>query len=120
MIKKYKIDYDWKAEILVEINHDVATEKDLNEINNFWSGAEDRIKREGSPLNAVLKMLARTCLHLQLETGYSVTGIIEEFNWDKRGGGQEGWPKMDGSHGIKLLRVDEFGFNESDMTISEV
>jgi len=118
MIKKYKIDYDWKADVLVEIDHSIATEEKLKEINEFWSGAEDRVTQEGSVLNAVLKMLARTCLYLQLETGYSVTGIIEKFDWDSRNGGQEGWPKMDGTFGIKLLRVDEFEIDESDMTIS--
>ncbi|WP_035276512.1 DUF2528 family protein [Desulforegula conservatrix] len=120
MIKKYKIDYDWKAEVRVEIDHDIATEEKLKEINDFWIGAEDRVRQEGSVLNAVLKMLTRTCLLLQIEKGYNTVGIIEEFDWDTSNGGIEGWPKMDGSFGFKLLRVDNLDFDETDMTISEI
>ncbi len=36
-IKKYIIDYDWKASIEIEIDHDVMTEEKLHQINNFWS-----------------------------------------------------------------------------------
>ena len=39
-IKKYIIDYDWKASIEIEIDHDVMTEEKLHQINNFWSDSE--------------------------------------------------------------------------------
>lgn len=120
MIKKYNIEYDLKVNVYVEIDHSIATDEILKEIIEFWTGSEDLVKQAGGVLNAVLKMLTRTCLYLQIETGYNVTGIIEKFDWDARNGGQEGWPKMDGSYGIKLLRVDEFKLDENDMTISEI
>ncbi len=41
-IKKYIIDYDWKASIEIEIDHDVMTEEKLHQINNFWSDSEYR------------------------------------------------------------------------------
>ncbi|EOP9209508.1 DUF2528 family protein, partial [Escherichia coli] len=34
-INKYIIDYDWKASIEIEIDHDVMTEEKLHQINNF-------------------------------------------------------------------------------------
>ena len=39
-VKKYTVDYDWKAELTVEIDHDVMTDEKLHEINNFWSNAD--------------------------------------------------------------------------------
>lgn len=118
-IKRYKVDYDFKAEVVIEINHNVMTEKNLAEINNFWSNSKSRAQREGSVLNAVLKMLAATVLRLQVEHGYNTGGIIDLFNWNDRNG-QEGWPEMDGSHGIKLVSVDEFSFEYGEMSISEL
>ena len=58
-IKKYIIDYDWKASIEIEIDHDVMTEEKLHQINNFWSDSEYRLNKHGSVLNAVLIMLAQ-------------------------------------------------------------
>lgn len=58
-VKKYTVDYDWKAELTVEIDHDVMTDEKLHEINNFWSNADYRLERQGSVLNAVLVMLAK-------------------------------------------------------------
>ncbi|EFC0095550.1 DUF2528 family protein [Escherichia coli] len=50
-IKKYIIDYDWKASIEIEIDHDVMTEEKLHQINNFWSDSEYRLNmnRPGFP-----------------------------------------------------------------------
>ena len=42
-IKKYIIDYDWKASIEIEIDHDVMTEEKLHQINNFWTLNTDSI-----------------------------------------------------------------------------
>jgi hypothetical protein len=42
-VKKYTVDYDWKAELTAEIDHDVMTDEKLHEINNFWSNADYRL-----------------------------------------------------------------------------
>lgn len=118
-IKRYKVDYDFKADVVIEINFNVLTEELLAEINNFWCNSESRVRREGSVLNAVLKMLAATVLRLQVQHDFSTAGIIDLFNWND-GNGQEGWPEMDGSYGIKLVSVDEFDFEYGEMSISEL
>ncbi|KAB0121829.1 DUF2528 family protein, partial [Escherichia coli] len=41
------IDYDWKASIEIEIDHDVMTEEKLHQINNFWSDSEYRLNKHG-------------------------------------------------------------------------
>ena len=118
-IKEYKIDYDFKAEIIVEIDHDIANEASLHEINNFWSDSQFRLSSENSVLDAVLKMLAQQILIIQTYHGYTLDGVLSLFDWN-RNGGQEGWPSLDGSPGIKLTSVDTFEFDESDMSISEI
>lgn len=112
-VKKYTVDYDWKAELEVEIDHDVMTDEKLNEINNFWSNADYRLQRQGSVLNAVLVMLAKEALLIALSQNYNTYGVVSEFDWSK-GEGVEGWPPMDGSEGIKITSVDVSGILDSD------
>ncbi|MBJ8955884.1 DUF2528 family protein [Citrobacter braakii] len=119
-IKKYTVDYDWKAEIDIEIDHDVMTEEKLHEINNFWSEAKYRLMKHESVLNAVLIMLAQHAMLIALENGFNTYGVVCEFDW-KEGNGQEGWPSMDGSEGIKITGIDVSGvFDSDDMTIKSL
>ncbi|WP_129954211.1 DUF2528 family protein [Escherichia coli] len=91
-IKKYIIDYDWKASIEIEIDHDVMTEEKLHQINNFWSD-------------------------LAISSDLNAYGVVCEFDWND-GNGQEGWPPMDGSEGIRITDIDTSGiFDSDDMTI---
>lgn len=116
-VKKYTVDYDWKAELTVEIDHDVMTEEKLHEINNFWSNADYRLKRHETVLEAVLVMLAKEALLIALSQGYNTYGVVSEFDWSE-GNGVEGWPSMDGSDGIKITHVDVSGiFDSDDITI---
>ncbi|EFK2935836.1 DUF2528 family protein [Escherichia coli] len=116
-VKRYTVDYDWKAEIDIEIDHDVMTEEKLHEINNFWSEAKYRLMKHESVLNAVLIMLAQHAMLIALENNFNTYGVVCEFDW-KEGNGQEGWPPMDGSEGIKITGVDVSGvFDSDDMTI---
>ncbi|EMJ9694382.1 DUF2528 family protein, partial [Escherichia coli] len=44
-------------------------------------------------------------------------GVVCEFDWND-GNGQEGWPSMDGSEGIRITDIDTSGiFDSDDMTI---
>lgn len=115
-IKRYEIDYDWKASVTVEIDHDIVTEAELHNLNNFWSNAEWRIKQHGGVLNAVLKALAWRVIYIQFTEGYTIEGLIEQFDWNSRNG-QEGWPPMDGSHGIKIIDTEDLEIDYDDMSI---
>ncbi|EMR7184339.1 TPA: DUF2528 family protein [Escherichia coli] len=116
-IKKYIIDYDWKASIEIEIDHDVMTEEKLHQINNFWSDSEYRLNKHGSVLNAVLIMLAQHALLIAISSDLNAYGVVCEFDWND-GNGQEGWPSMDGSEGIRITDIDTSGIiDPDDMTI---
>lgn len=120
MNKKYEVDYDFKARIVVEIDHDIMTEEKLHEINSFWSNDKSRLDAEsGSVLDAVLKMLAQCIFCLEIERNVTTAGIVRLFDWGDRNGGQEGWPKMDGSAGIKVTDVEGLTFAARDMDVTE-
>jgi len=115
-IKSYTIDYDWKAELVVEIDHDIVGDKELREINEFWMGHERREENHGL-LEAVLIMLAKHVMPMVYELGYNTHGAVSLFDWDS-GNGQEGWPPMDGSQGIKITHIEVDGvFDEDDFTV---
>ncbi len=120
MIKKYQIDYDYKGDVVIEIDHAIFTTEKVEEINNFWGGAKDRIRDDGTALFAVLKMLAGELLRIELSGAYPIAyGIAGAFDWDKNRG-IEGWPKMDGSAGIKIISVDEIYYESNDMKVTEI
>ena len=79
-------------------------------INDFWSGADDRMSEAGDDvLIAVLNMLCRCALAAEMSDGFSA---VHQFAVE----GVEGWPLLNGSEGIKLVRVDRFTF-ESEVSI---
>ncbi|HFO6377389.1 TPA: DUF2528 family protein, partial [Escherichia coli] len=103
--------------IEIEIDHDVMTEEKLHQINNFWSDSEYRLNKHGSVLNAVLIMLAQHALLIAISSDLNAYGVVCEFDWND-GNGQEGWPPMDGSEGIRITDIDTSGiFDPDDMTI---
>ncbi|KOZ19737.1 Lambda prophage-derived protein ea10 [Escherichia coli] len=78
---------------------------------------EDRLNKHGSVLNAVLIMLAQHALLIAISSDLNAYGVVCEFDWND-GNGQEGWPSMDGSEGIRITDIDTSGiFDSDDMTI---
>lgn len=110
MKKRYTISYDWTFDLVVTIDHDVLTDEKLHEINNFWSGAKQRLGRAGGDIcKAVLTMLALQAFRM------TVTDLGPEGRLLR--GEEEGWPPLDGSHGIQLISLDYFEFDEDEITI---
>lgn len=114
--KQYKLDYDWKADVVIEINHDIATESFFHELNDFWCESEDRVDEDGSAFSGVMKLLAVVILQLTVEFPNKNTNGIKQLFKD----GQEGWPPMDGEYGIKIVSIDSFCFDSSDFSLEEI
>ena len=109
-IKTYTLDYDDKAEVIVEVDHDILNDELLHQINNFWSDAKFRlIDCNGNILKVVLRLLATAALREEIMNWSAVTSFQQ--------GTMEGWPKLDGSYGIKLVKVEELTFEDSDINI---
>ncbi|WP_068634934.1 DUF2528 family protein [Thauera butanivorans] len=123
--KRYRLSGD-NFDMTVEVDHAVLTEDKLHEINNFWSAADHRLKEhDGSVLDAVLEMLFNHVQRLIVEDswGLNLYGVLHEFAWKddegNRKNGQEGWPDMDGSYGISIVRVSDVDLDENPI-IAEV
>lgn len=114
-VKRYGVNWFGELDLVVEVDHDVVTNDTLTEINTFWSDSSDRLRdADGDVLIAVLKMLAQRCFQLTTAYGYSVKGLVLEFETI------EGWPRMDGSEGFKIIDCDELIFCKADISVSDV
>lgn len=110
---RYILEYGMGChEVVVELDDRPETEAVLHEINNFCGPEEARrnVNRHGSLVNAVLARLCVKAMDLSLRE----FSVVRAFN---EGYGQEGWPKLDGSEGIRLVSVEEFYFEEGDVNI---
>lgn len=119
MLKKYEVEWKDDFSVTFAVDHSVMTDEKLHEINDFWSGSEDRLDdADGNITKAVLTLLAGVALTIQLEYGLNAFGVMKRFDWDDDGG-VEGWPKMDGSDGILLAQISGIEFYESDFWFKE-
>lgn len=109
-VKRYVLEYADGYEVTVEIDHDIMTDEQLHEINNFWSGAKGRLYRD-SVLNAVLKMF----LVRWMQESCEAFDPEARFN----SGEVEGWPPLDGRYGIKLVNYDPFDFESENVYVRE-
>ena len=116
MIKKYsgKLCTDnCDFEAVIEIDHSILTDEKLHEILNFWSGAKERLEKADNNITvAVLKALCVRIFTLSVQ----VLDVVAEFDY-KAGKGVEGWPAMDGSYGIKIIRYEELTVEDEDIAI---
>jgi len=109
-VKTYTVEHaPTSGEIRVEINFDykfqygelqMSMNDMMKEMVDFWSGSEYRLTdNNGNYFETFLKQLCHEVMILGVDDK-NVTGIINEFN------NREGWWKIDGSEGIKLLSVE--------------
>ncbi len=102
---KYLIEYDYQQLAEVEIDEEKA-EKPIKQMVEFWSNWERPLEEnEGDYTKTWLKSLALFIL----ERGRIPSG--DGWNID------EGWCKLDGTFGIKVLYWSRFDFDEEQIDI---
>jgi hypothetical protein len=113
-VKKFKLSHLWAMwEAEVEIDEKKAAPA-IKEMVEFWTGWEGRLEdNNGNYLETFLIQFAREIFIFQAEHSYNLGGVIEAF------ASREGWAKMDGSQGIKILSVDSLDFDYSDFSFEE-
>jgi len=78
----------------------------------FWANHKSLLDdNDGDYTKAFLKMLAREVYLIAASKPFNIKGIMREFE------DREGWCNMDGSFGIKLIKVDEVDPDYSDFEI---
>ncbi|WP_288843244.1 DUF2528 family protein [uncultured Deefgea sp.] len=114
-IKRYQFNDDWQDfSIELEVDHDQLTTEVATEINNFWSGAKERVSDAGgSVVNAVIKMAADTLARSMLSQGGACFSSEDVAAiWTKQDlHDQEGWggSELDSPYGycgIRLIEAD--------------
>jgi len=112
MKKRYKLEYDWSAPMVFEIDDEILTPAVLKEWNDIWWGAEGRVQEgKGSPLKPLLVIM-----YLNVIRGGDQLSALQRL----RDGREEGFPKMDGSQGVTIVDFEEFEFDTSQVECSEV
>lgn len=108
-IKKYKVTYDHQIDMIVEIDHSIMTDEKLHEINNFWGDSSYRFAESNRNITeTVLKMLAKEAFAETIKSWDPIKAIEVA----------EGWPaSMDGSFGIKIIKIDEVVFETDDLEV---
>lgn len=117
--KKYTLSYapiDWWC--VIEIAEEVDGVKTIDRIKEmveFWSEWESLLSdNNGDYTSAFLKQLARQAYMIASSNQYNTYGVVEEFN------DMEGWCKMDGSCGIKILSTDDVDVSYGDFEIESI
>jgi len=113
---------DLDCSITVEIDHAMLTEADLHVLNNFWSDHDSMLdSHDGNVTHAVLERILRKVMYIQIVDGWTIDGLIRQFNFSDPNwnGATEGFPKMDGSDGIRIVKVEDIDFDAYTVEVSE-
>lgn len=94
MIKKLRVEVDFNDAVF-EIDTEKVTEEFANEFLNFfmWS-----YNKKANPIEEMCRKIAIKCWKEEYYHDWNLNGLIEEMKEF------EGYPWLDGTDGIKLLR----------------
>jgi len=110
--KVYDVDYEPTGGMIrVEIDHDFiyhcgdygkkTVAELMSEMVLFWSDGKRRMAENNSNvLEAFLKMLCQIAMVIAQEGNKNYQGVIDALK------DEEGWAPLDGSAGIKLMKVE--------------
>lgn len=108
-IKTYSFMYGFhEAIVTFEVDTDVFTPDLANETLQFfiWD-----YEKKADPIDEVMKKYAIQAIKCATFNSYNELGVISDFEET------EGYYKIDGSNGIRLIDVSEFEFDESNLTM---
>jgi len=120
--QQFKISYDWDWEMKVEIDFDFPNIMgEIKDMVEFWSNWEERLDdNDGDYVKTFLKQLGQKVYFMINDCG-SVYSLLNSFDWDdKFFGGEEGYCKMDGSKGIKIIRADSWSVDKEEFEVEDV
>lgn len=114
MIKTYDFDFkDGEASASFEVNLSLFTDDMALATLEFYSYEyDDNFSKTHTPIDEVMKLYALEAIKSATFNNYNVYGVIRDF------AEREGFAKIDGSCGVKLLYVDRFDFDESDLNVT--
>ncbi|MDF3931371.1 DUF2528 family protein [Pseudomonas citronellolis] len=113
-LEQFTLSDTWKDwEITLEVDREILTKQLATDINDFWTGSEDRLlDADGDVVRAVVRSAARSLIYLMLEDGGAVSSSpFQAALWTKQLHDLEGWGGIVegapfGNCGIRLVRAD--------------
>jgi len=114
MKKLYKFAYDSFNDIHLEVDRDVYTEELAKCTLGFFSWGSP-YDEDGDLVVEALKKIALQCIIQATINNHNTYGVISDFN-----DGVEGYPKLDGTSGIVLKKVEYYEFGDDNLTIEAV
>lgn len=113
-MKTYHIEFTpiyWECTIRID---EEKARQPIREMVEFWHGWESHLDdNDGDYTKTFIQQISRTILYMVAGRNLNINGVRNEFN------NLEGWCKMDGTHGIEILSVDEVEFHYDDFEIEE-
>ena len=109
MKKIYEFDYDFsKASAEFEVDLELFTPEMANATLTFYTWDYDK---EADPIEEVMKKYAIEAIESATFNNYNARGVISDFE------NKEGFCRLNGETGIKLLYVEGFEFNDDDLSV---
>lgn len=114
MIKIYDFDFkDGEASASFEVNTSLFTDDMALATLEFYSwDYENDFDDSHTPVDEVMKKYALESIRSATFNSFNLHGVIRDFE------GRDGFAKIDGSSGIKLLSVKRFEFDEEDLDVA--
>jgi hypothetical protein len=110
--KRYKLEYSGAFPMIVEVDDEKFTEQHLKDWNEFWSNHEVRsAHKSGSALVPMLEMAYLLALQNSVTYWNARERLIK--------GEDEGHQPFDGSCGITLISMEDWEFDDSEVSCSE-
>lgn len=103
----YNFDYnDGEASVTFEVDKSIFTNEIANETLHFFDWFYDK---DEDSIEEVMKKYAIEAIRVATINCCDVNGVIHEFM------SHEGFAKLDGSIGIKLIQVEAYQFDENQL-----
>lgn len=122
----YRVSACWfnEAEVTLRVDHCVLTRALAAEINNFRSGAEDRLQDEdGDVVRAVVRMFGEAAIRHFMADGGATFGPCplgdRQMTAKVLKAQVEGWPDIDGL-GIGIVGAEVAAVGYDDVTLEAV
>jgi hypothetical protein len=101
-ILKYYFNYNcFDASAIFELDNEVFKEDQAQVLLDFFSWEYDE---ENDPIDELIELYAMKAIEVATAENYNTYGVISWFEI------QEGFMQIDGSQGLKLVKIDAYEF----------
>lgn len=113
--KTYELNWYGSFFITIQLDHEKDIEQIFKEMNEYWGGCEDRLRKYNDNITYVgLKLIAERAFYLIVQDLISVEELRSKIK------DEEGFWDIDEKQGIKIIDYYWSGLDDFGITITEV